>query len=567
MLTKRQKQIFDYIKKFIMENEYAPSLEEIRKHFELSSRSTVYQHIKALKDKGYLNKIDYKARSIEIPKKLKNKKSDLIKVSLLGTIAAGESIEAIEDKKTIEVPKSQLSKSGEHFALKVQGNSMIDEGIFDGDTVIIRKQPDAENGETVVALINDNEVTLKKIYKEKNGFRLQPANPNLKPIYTKELTIQGKVINVIRSFEKLKDFKKSSQKIKKRKKKINEVQRFINDKNSNLKMIWGDSGDALSKFKDESIHLMVTSPPYFNAREYSTWETLHDYLNDMRRIFKECYRVLGNHRIFVLNVGDVNCQLGKQPWTKRRVPLGALFTIMFQELGFEYVDDFIWDKGEPQSYRHKNGKKPYPMYQYPINSYEHILIFHKHRQDMTRIPCPVCGSKHVQNNSQSEIGVQSWECNNEKCPERSAGNRGKRFSARSIMMQRGQKKKNIIEEEFIKKWRKDIVKFSPVIKFGPNGENRAGHTALFPTIIPEFAVKYYSYFGDKVLDPFSGSFTTAIVAKKLNRIGIGIDNNKKLFQQTVKERVYKEFGQPNLKLFKEKGPKTVYRELDILREF
>ena len=209
MLTKRQKQIFDYIKEYIKENNYAPSLEEIKRHFKLSSISTIHQHIETLRAKGCLKKIDNQPRSIELNKE--GGSSDLIEIPLLGTIAAGEPIEAIEDKETIAVPKSQLSKSGEHYALQVRGDSMIDEGIFDGDTVIIRKQPDAENGETVVALINGNEVTLKKIYKEKNGFRLQPANPTLKPIFTRELTIQGKVIRVIRNFEELKKNIKESK--------------------------------------------------------------------------------------------------------------------------------------------------------------------------------------------------------------------------------------------------------------------------------------------------------------------------------------------------------------------
>ena len=107
------------------------------------------------------------------------------------------------------------------------------------------------------------------------------------------------------------------------------------------KVIMGDSKSVLSKFKSNSIQLMVTSPPYYNAREYSQWKTVDDYLNDMNDILKECFRVLDNHRIFVLNVGDVNCQLGKQPWTKQRLPLGALFTIMMQKLGFKYIDDYI----------------------------------------------------------------------------------------------------------------------------------------------------------------------------------------------------------------------------------
>ena len=202
MLTPKQKQIFEYIKKYIKRKGCSPSLEEVGRRFKLA-KSTIHQHVETLRERGYLNKFNYRARSIEI---LENKKfSDLVEIPLLGTITAGEPIEAIEDKETIEVPKSQISKSGEHYALRIRGNSMIGEGIFDGDTVVIKKQPDAENGETVVALINNNEVTLKKIYKEKNRFRLQPANPSLKPIYAKDLIIQGKVISVIRNFKELQD--------------------------------------------------------------------------------------------------------------------------------------------------------------------------------------------------------------------------------------------------------------------------------------------------------------------------------------------------------------------------
>jgi len=209
MLTKKQKQILNYIEKFIEEKDYSPSLEDIRRHFRLSSRSTAHYYIETLREKGYLNKLDYQARAIELSKEKKS--TDLVEVPLLGVIAAGEPIEAIENKETIEVQKSLLSKSGENFALRVRGNSMINEGIYDGSIVIIRKQPTVENGETAVALINGNEVTLKKIYKEKNGFRLQPANPELKPIFTKELIIQRRVVSVIRNFEELKD-KSISQK-------------------------------------------------------------------------------------------------------------------------------------------------------------------------------------------------------------------------------------------------------------------------------------------------------------------------------------------------------------------
>jgi adenine-specific DNA-methyltransferase len=202
ILTPKQKQVFEYIKNYIREKSCSPSLEEIGRYFDLA-KSTAHEHVETLRGKGYLKKIENQPRSIELIKEKEN--SDLVEIPLLGTIAAGQPIEAIEDKEMIKVLKSQLSKSGEHFALRVEGNSMVDEGIFDGDTVIIKQQPTAENGETVVVLINDNEVTLKKIYREKNKFRLQPANPNLKPIFTKELIVQGKVISVIRNFGELKN--------------------------------------------------------------------------------------------------------------------------------------------------------------------------------------------------------------------------------------------------------------------------------------------------------------------------------------------------------------------------
>jgi len=138
-LTKRQKEILDYIKKFIKENDYSPTYEEIRRRFRLASRSGVYQHVETLKSKGYLNKLKHRTRAIQIFKERKS--LDLVQIPLLGTIAAGEPIEAIENKERIKVSKSRLSKSGKHYALRVQGNSMVNEGIFNGDIVIIREQP------------------------------------------------------------------------------------------------------------------------------------------------------------------------------------------------------------------------------------------------------------------------------------------------------------------------------------------------------------------------------------------------------------------------------------------
>lgn len=325
-------------------------------------------------------------------------------------------------------------------------------------------------------------------------------------------------------------------------KKLND---FVNRSDREIRLVWGDALKTLRGLDNESIHLMVTSPPYYNAREYSKWSNLNEYLRDMKEIISEAYRVLDNHRVFVFNVGDIfdNDNLKtKSVWGNRRLPLGAYFIQIFEDVGFTFVDDFLWDKGEVQSERHKNGATPFPFYQYPMNCYEHILVFHKHRIDKTRYPCPVCGCLKVNGNTQSEIGIQSWECKNEKCFIRSKSNRGKRFSLKSIFTQAGQNENNFIDADLIKKWRRDICRFNPVIKINSKGENILGHTAPFPEDIPEMAINFFSYPDEIVLDPFAGSFTTAIVAKKLNRIGIGIELNKQMFRKSIVKNIEKKLG-------------------------
>ena len=196
-LTKKQKMIFDFIKSYIDKNGISPTYEEIKTKFKLSALSGVYQHIESLSKKGLISKNDNGARSIELIKNDKN----TIQIPIVGTIAAGQPIEAIEMLgETISLSKEDASKSGKHYALRVSGNSMMDEGIFDGDIVVVRQQAVADNGDTVVAIIDENSATLKKIYKEKNRFRLQPANQAMLPFFRTEVEIRGIVIKIIRNF-------------------------------------------------------------------------------------------------------------------------------------------------------------------------------------------------------------------------------------------------------------------------------------------------------------------------------------------------------------------------------
>ncbi|MBU1037239.1 transcriptional repressor LexA [Patescibacteria group bacterium] len=205
-LTRKQKEIYEYIKSYIRKNGISPTFEEIKKHFKLKALSGVYQHIDALIDKGFLIKNENLSRGLEL-----NKQEKMVTVPLLGTIAAGQPIEAIEiPDETITVIKDNFYNYNNLYALRVQGNSMIDEGIFDGDIVVLRKQAIANNGEMVVAIIDDNEATLKKLYREKDKFRLQPANPTLFPLYRKEVEVRGVVVKIIRNIEKDSEIKKES---------------------------------------------------------------------------------------------------------------------------------------------------------------------------------------------------------------------------------------------------------------------------------------------------------------------------------------------------------------------
>lgn len=197
MISKRQQQILNFISDYQNQKTYAPSLDEIRKQFKLSSVSTVHFHITRLQNAGYLEKKENKPRAIDAIKR-----EEMIKIPILGIITAGQPIEALENMDSvITIAEKEIDTSQKHYALRVQGDSMIEEGIFNGDIVVIRKQETAEDGQTVVAIIDDNEATLKKIYRQKTRFKLQPANQKMLPFYRKEVEIRGVVVKIIRNLE------------------------------------------------------------------------------------------------------------------------------------------------------------------------------------------------------------------------------------------------------------------------------------------------------------------------------------------------------------------------------
>ena len=189
----------DFITESTGANGYAPSLREIGEHFNLSSPATIHAHIQALKQKGMLKTSFNEARSIEIiPAKVNWTAS--LELPLVGLITAGEPIEAVEEKEVIAVPSDFVTDSANSYVLKVRGESMIEDGILDGDYVIVERNPSPQNGDIVVALLNNAYATLKKFYRESKRIRLQPANSNMKPIYSADPLIQGVVKGVIRKF-------------------------------------------------------------------------------------------------------------------------------------------------------------------------------------------------------------------------------------------------------------------------------------------------------------------------------------------------------------------------------
>jgi len=483
MLTKRQKQILDYITKYIKENDYAPSLEETRRHFRLSSIATIHQHIGTLEEKGYLKKIENQPRSIDI---YENEK--MVNIPLLGLIAAGQPIETIQNKETIAVPQNKLPRSGEFYALRVLGNSMIDENINDGDIVLVKQQSIAENGQKVVALIDNYEATLKKFYKERGHIRLQPANKNIEPIIIKsdkEITIQGIVIDVIKNEEELQATKLLPQK---------EIKKFnILPLN---KIICGDAVVELKKFPDNSIDLVVTSPPYDGIRKYNGFSF------DLHATGKEIYRVLKEGGIVAMVIQDQTKDFGKT--------LTSFRTIV------DWVDNIGFKLFETVIYRKYGAEGAWWNKRFRVD-HEYMPIFLKGErpQYFNKEPLKI-PSKH---GGKTMTGGGTRLTN------------GVRIATRSITINPMKCRGTIWE----------------YMTAGDGTRLKHQHPATFPDNLPYDFIQCFCPPGGIVLDPFIGSGTTALAAIKLERNYIGIDISKE-YCELSKKRVREE-GAINRKLF------------------
>jgi len=461
MPTKRQKQILDFITSFQKKKGFAPSLEEIKKHLKLSSVSTIHFHIKKLQDEGFLNKEENSPRSISV-----YESQQMVKIPLMGVIAAGQPIEAIQVKETIAIPKTKVMKGGNFYALRVAGNSMIDENINDGDVVLVKEQQTAENGQKIVALIDNYEATLKTFYKEKNQIRLQPANKEYEPIIIKrgeqEIIIQGLVVDVIKN-EILSPEIKEKFEVERPLKKL--------DKLPLNKIICGDAVEVMRKIPDNSVDLIFADPPYnlsksnFNikfiksgGKDLNTnkgkWD---EFKNDDYELFtknwlQESFRILKN---------------GSTIWVAGTYHSIYLVGYIMNKIGFETLNEVLW---------HKSDATPNISCTRFVADHENFIWARK-------------GKRHLFN-------YKTMKSINGGKQMRSIWTRGKTAGGKKI------------------------------------------HPTQKPEWLLERIILASSKPRDLIFDPFMGSGTTAVVAKRLNRCFFGTEIDKDYFEKSL-ERLRK----------------------------
>jgi len=341
VLTKRQKEVLLFIKNYIDKHDYAPSLEEIKRYLHLSSVSTAHYHVQALQSSGYLNKVENRPRALDI-----FKNQNFAQIPLLGTISAGSPIEAIENKENVLVPQDKIRNNDNCFALRVKGQSMIEENIQDGDLVLVKQQTTAENGQKIVALIDNDQATLKKYYRERGHIRLQPANPNFEPIIIKKnqsLTIQGVVLDIIKRNSSIPEQLFESKSPKGKTVKEKNIDEFIDQ------IIEGDCLEAMKQIPSKSIDMILCDLPYGTTQNH--W----DSIIPLNRIWEHYERIIKDKGVIALTAQGLftaNLMLSNQRMFKYKI---------------------VWVKSKPTNFL--NAKKQ------PLRKHEDIVIFYKKQPD------------------------------------------------------------------------------------------------------------------------------------------------------------------------------------------
>ena len=472
MLTKRQKEILDFIKFYTKKNDYSPTIEEIADHLGVSSVSTVHEHLENLKKKGYLRRQENQPRGIEILSL-----NPMIQITLLGEITAGQPVETYNHKEIISIPKSLISSSKKVFALRVVGNSMIDENINDGDIVLVRETDEVNNGDKVIALLN-GETTLKKFYKGKEGIILYPANKNYRPIKLEKednLNIQGIVIDVIKSSQEeitLSSSTKTQNQITKAK----SLQKPYYEK-PGFRLYQANCLNVLASLPENSVDMIFADPPYnlsnggftvhagrmvsVNKGNWDKSKGFEDDYNFHYKWIKACRRVLKPHgTLWVSGTYHSIYQCGHA----------------LQALGYHILNDVAW---------FKPNASPNLSCRYFTASHETLIWARKEKK-----------AKHIFHYDLMKNG--NWPEDKLKKPG---------LQMRSV-------------------WSMGTPR--PVEKkFGKH-----------PTQKPEDLLKRIMLAstnkGDLVVDPFTGSSTTGMAAYLYGRKFIGIDTEPKFLDLSIK---------------------------------